>query len=86
MAIYRIDWKPSALKELRNIDQQFIPRIIEAVEALAENPLPDGVRKIQGGNHSYRIRIGDYRIIYQLYEKYLIIEIIRIRHRKDVYR
>jgi len=59
----QIDWKPTALKELKKIDRQFIPRVVKAVEGLAVNPLPQGVRKIQGGEHSYRIRIGDYRIV-----------------------
>jgi len=59
----QIDWKPTALKELKKIDRQFIPRVVKAGEGLAVNPLPQGVRKIQGGEHSYRIRIGDYRIV-----------------------
>jgi mRNA interferase RelE/StbE len=83
MDTYRIDWKPSALKELKKIDRQIIPRVVQTVEGLASNPFPAGVRKIQGGKYSYRIRIGDYRIIYQIFETRLIIEIIRIRHRKD---
>ncbi len=86
MDTYRIDWKPSALKELKKIDRQFIPRVVQTVEGLAANPFPAGVRKIQGGEHSYRIRIGDYRIIYQIFKAKLIIEIIRVRHRKEAYR
>ena len=86
MDTYRIEWKSSARKELRKIDRKFIPQIIQTVESLAEEPFPSGVRKLQGGEHSYRIRIADYRIIYQVFETTLIVEIIRVRHRREAYR
>ena len=68
MATYKIEWKPSAIKELRKLDRPFIPRIIEKVEALSSNPFPSGVRKLRCGEHSYRIRVGDYRVIYTVFE------------------
>lgn len=86
MAIYKIQWKPSALKELRRLDRRIVPKIIEAVESLSSNPYPLGIRKLIRSEHSYRMRIGDYRIIYSVYESILIIEIIRVRHRKDAYK
>jgi len=66
MGIYRIEWKPSAVKELTKIDRNYIPHIIKTVEALSKNPFPSGVRKLHGVEHSYRVRAGDYRIIYQV--------------------
>lgn len=86
MATYRIQWKPSAVKELRKLDRQVIPRIVKAVESLSSNPFPSGVRKLYSSEHSYHIRVGDYRIIYSVSESNLVIEIIRVRHRKDIYR
>jgi mRNA interferase RelE/StbE len=86
MATYRIEWKASALRELKNIDRQDVPRIVAAVGTLADNPFPAGVRKLQGAEHTYRIRVGDYRIVYEVYHDSVRIQIIRVRHRRDVYR
>lgn len=83
---YRIEWKKSALRELKRLDQQAVPRVIAAVESLSTGPTPQGVRKLHGSNRTYRLRIGDYRVIYDLFESRLVIEIVRVRHRKDAYR
>jgi len=86
MDTYRIEWKTSALKELKRIDRKIIPKIIHSIEALATVPRPSGVRKLKGSELSYRIRVADYRIVYEIIENKLLIIIIRVRHRKDVYR
>lgn len=86
MGTYQIEWKKSAIRELKRIDRSVIPRIINAVEGLSSTPLPPGVVKLQGSQHTYRVRIGDYRVIYDLYESVLLIEVIRVRHRKEAYR
>ncbi len=86
MATYRIEWKTSAVKELKKIDRTIISRIIDAVDELGTEPLPSGVRKLQGSDHSYRIRVGDYRIVYEIKKDVLTVLIVKIRHRKDVYR
>ena len=86
MGTYQIEWKKSALRELKRLDRQVVPRIIAAVESLATHPLPDGVRKLQGSQQTYRLRVGTYRVIYELHESRLLVEIVRVRHRKDAYR
>jgi len=86
MESYKIKWKKSAYKELRNIHKEYIPKIIDSVEKLSLNPFPSGVKKLSGSEKTYRIRVGDYRIIYEIEEQRLIIQIIRVRHRKDVYK
>ena len=86
MGIYQIEWKSSAFHELKRLDRQIIPRILAAVEALSLNPFPQGVKKLHGGESTYRIRIGDYRVIYEVCSDRLVVEIARVRHRKDVYR
>jgi len=63
-----------------------ITRIIAAVTDLSNDPYPSGVKKLIGSERSYRIRIGDYRVVYEIIENKLILEIVRVRHRKDVYR
>jgi len=86
MVTYDIEWKSSAIKELRRLDKKIIPRIIKAVETLSLNPFPSGVRKLRGGEPSYLIRIGDYRVIYTIFEDQSLLQIARIRDRRDVYR
>jgi mRNA interferase RelE/StbE len=83
---YSIEWKRSAVKELRRLPKEVIILVMEAIEGLRINPLPVGVRKLSGAEHTYRIREGSYRIIYSVYTSRLVIEVIRVGHRKDVYR
>ena len=85
MAPFRLEWRASAAKELRKIDRHTIPRIVEAIEQLAIEPLPPGAKKLQGSDYIYRIRVGDYRIVYEL-DTAGRITIVRVRHRKEVYR
>jgi mRNA interferase RelE/StbE len=86
MDIYRIEWKRSALKELQKLPGPLISKIVSAVDNLSSNPFPQGVRKLVATEDTYRIRIGDYRVLYNIIEKKVIIEIIRVGHRKDVYK
>lgn len=85
MASYKLEWKHSAVKELRKLPKDVVARILQAVEQLPANPHPAGVRKLIGSEHSYRLREGSYRIVYTVSSAALIIEIIRVGHRKDVY-
>lgn len=82
---FEIRWKHSAAKELKRLPQETVRKISRAVEALRQEPFPVGVRKILGAEHTYRLRIGDYRILYTVLSSTLIIEIVRVGHRKDVY-
>jgi mRNA interferase RelE/StbE len=86
MDIYKIEWKRPAIKELQKLPRPMISKIVSAVDNLSSNPYPQGVRKLVNTENSYRIRIGDYRVLYNIVEKKLIIEIIRVRHRKDIYK
>ena len=86
MGTYQIEWKSSALKELKRLDRQVVPRIFAAVEDLSSDPFPQGCRKLHGGDRTYRVRVGDYRIIYEVFGDRLVVEIVRVRHRRDVYR
>jgi mRNA interferase RelE/StbE len=85
MASYKIEWKKSAAKDLKNLPSDLITRIVRVVEQLADNPFPHGVKKLAGAEHSYRIREGAYRILYTVGKGTLTIEIVKIGHRKDVY-
>ena len=86
MASYRVELVRSAAKDLRGIDRKWIPRIVTAIEALESDPRPAGCKKLVGSDHTYRVRIGDYRVVYDIHDATLIILVVRIRHRRDVYR
>ncbi len=86
MASYLIEWKHSARKELRKLPSNVIQKIMNEVEALSQNPYPHNCRKLAGSEQTWRIRIGNYRVIYTVLSSTLVIEIIRVAHRKDVYR
>ncbi|MCI5132920.1 MAG: type II toxin-antitoxin system RelE/ParE family toxin [Candidatus Electrothrix sp. EH2] len=82
---YSIEILRSAQKQLRKIDRQDQSRIITAIQALAENPHPVGSKKLSG-RPAWRIRIGTYRVIYEINDNQLRILIVAIAHRKEVYK
>lgn len=86
MGSYRVRFSRSAEKDLRRIEKSRIPSVVDSIEALGENPRPEGCRKLVGSECSYRIRIGDYRVVYVIDDGVQIVEVGRVRHRKDVYR
>ena len=86
MDLYKLIWKSSAKKELKKINRSDIPRIITAVEMLAQNPFPVGYKKYQGAKYVYRIRVGNYRIIYTAWQKELTICIMKVGHRQSIYK
>jgi len=86
MALFNIEWKHSARKELKKLPKTMIAKVIGSVEELAKNPFPNGSRKIIGAEHTYRIRIGEYRILYSVESGKLVIVVLRIGHRKDIYK
>jgi mRNA interferase RelE/StbE len=86
MASYRVEITRSAAKDLQGIDRKWIPRIVAAIETLESDSRPAGCKKLVGSDHTYRLRIGDYRVVYDIQDDTLIILVVRIRHRRDVYR
>jgi len=86
MEPFSIKWKSSAKKELKKIDRSEISKILSEIEKLSKEPYPANHKKLLGTEHIYRIRIGNYRVIYSIENDELIIEIIRVRHRKEVYK
>ncbi len=86
MACYKIEWRPSTKKDLKRISKPEVLRIIKAVEGLSNEPRPRGSTKLTGSDFTYRIRIGDYRVIYEIHDEIILIEVVKVGHRKDVYR
>ena len=85
MSSFRIEFRQSALRELRKIDRQSQPRIQGAIALLARDPRPPASRPLQG-RPGYRLRVGDYRIIYTIDDGVLLIVVVTVGHRRDVYR
>ncbi|MBC7442743.1 MAG: type II toxin-antitoxin system RelE/ParE family toxin [Ramlibacter sp.] len=84
MSKYRIEVRPAAVKVLRRIDPQDRGRIHGAIALLGEDPRPPGARALQGRD-GYRVRVGDYRIIYTIRNDILVVVVVTVGHRRDVY-
>ncbi len=85
MDSYKIEWKRSAIKELKALPKDIVSRIVSAIGQLSMNPYPHGVKKLSGSEHTYRIRQGSYRVVYSVTKATSVVEVVRIAHRKDVY-
>ncbi len=82
---YAVELKVSARKELERLPVKVIERIFPKLEGLAAEPRPSGCKKLKGGQHDWRIRIGDYRVVDTINDEKLLISVTRIRHRSEVY-
>jgi mRNA interferase RelE/StbE len=83
---YRLALSPAARRDLDSLDRTMRVRIEKRLAGLIENPRPLRVKKLRGLDRTYRIRESDYRIIYEIRDRELLILVIRIGHRRDVYR
>ncbi|MCD6237862.1 MAG: type II toxin-antitoxin system RelE/ParE family toxin [Thermotogae bacterium] len=84
--MYEIYLERAAERDLKRISAKQFQHIISKIKVLAANPRPTGCRKITGSKSDWRIRIGNYRVIYEIDDKEKIVRILRIRHRREVYR
>ena len=84
--MYEVYLERSAENDLKRLPTSIFHRIIPQIKTLTENPRPSGCRKIAGSKNDWRIRIGDYRIIYEIDEKAKAVRVMRVRHRREVYR
>jgi len=83
---YSVGYESAARKELGKLDKQVARRVARAIFALGTNPRPAGCRRLVGYDDLWRIRIGDYRVIYTIKDAGLIVLALRIAHRSEVYR
>ena len=86
MAAYEVFLSSSVRHDVSTIERIHLARIMTEVRSLADNPFPPGCKKLKGSKASYRIRAGDYRILYEVDTEGKVVTIYRIRHRGDVYR
>lgn len=82
---YRVEFAKSAADELRGLERTIQRRTFRKIEALSAEPRPSSCRKLVGSDHSYRIRIGDHRVVYEIHDGQLLVLVVRVRHRREVF-
>jgi mRNA interferase RelE/StbE len=84
--MYRVLLERAAEKDLARLSPEVHDRVIVAIQALAKNPRPQGCRKLAGSKCDWRIRVGNYRVVYEIADEIRIVRVNRVRHRRDAYR
>ena len=84
MANYKIEIKKSAVKEIGKLPKVSIKRIVNKIQELSNDPRPNGCKKLSG-DEKYRIRIGVYRVLYSIIDEKLVVYIVKVGHRKEIY-
>jgi mRNA interferase RelE/StbE len=83
---YQVEFTKKASKQLDKLSKDLQQKIKTKVQELADNPRPSGVVKLENSDDRYRIRVGDYRVLYEIQDDLLIVSVIRVGHRREVYR
>ena len=83
---HRIELSPAAARQIRTLDAPARRRIQAVVELLAQEPRPAGAKKLVGGDGEWRVRTGDYRVIYEVRDGVLLVLVLAVGHRRDIYR
>jgi len=84
--MYRVLLERAAEKDLKRLSSAIHNRVIASIQAFARNPRPPGSRKLTGSKNDWRIRVGDYRVVYEILDDVRAVRINRVRHRREVYR
>lgn len=82
---YQVQVSPAALGQLRKLDSPARRRVQAAIELLSDEPRPSGAKKLVGGEGEWRARTGDYRIIYEVHDNVLLVLVLAVGHRRDIY-
>ena len=83
---YAIDFVPSAKRELQKLPREVQLKLNQRIDSLSLDPRPRGSKKLKGGDELWRIRMGDYRVVYEVRDKVLLVLVVRVSHRREVYR
>jgi mRNA interferase RelE/StbE len=84
--VYEVFLERAAERDLKSLSVQIFQRILPRIKSLAQNPRPSGCHKLSGSRNDWRIRVGDYRIIYEINERAKVVRVVRVPHRREVYR
>ena len=83
---YLVDFESAALRQFNKLDKNIQARLKPKIDALAKNPRPHGVKKLQGYENRYRIRVGDYRVLYEIHDSMLLVLVVDVGNRGWIYR
>lgn len=86
MSSYRVEFTTAAAKELRKLDPGIRRRVLSGIADLERDPRPSGCKKLVGETNAWRVRIGDYRVLYEVMDDVLVVTVLRVAHRREVYR
>ena len=84
--MYRVFLERAAERDLKQLSARTHDRVIAAIQSLGKNPRPAGCRKLAGADNDWRIRVGDYRVVYEIVDTIRVVRVNRVRHRREVYR
>ena len=84
--MYEILLERRAERDLRQLSAEMFQRVVAAIQSLANDPRPSGCKKLTGSKNDWRIRVGDYRVLYEIGDRVKVVRVMRVRHRRDVYR
>ncbi|MHC0062133.1 type II toxin-antitoxin system RelE family toxin [Nostoc sp. UIC 10890] len=82
---YKVEILKGALKQLKKLSPELQERILVKIDDLAIEPRPNGVKKLKGKENAYRIRLGEYRVIYDIFDDILVVNVVEVGHRSKVY-
>ena len=82
---YRVEFTAAAARQVKKLPRPARDRVLDAIEDLGEDPRPHGARKLVGERTAWRIRIGDYRVLYDVFDSELTVFVVRAAHRREVY-
>jgi mRNA interferase RelE/StbE len=83
---FTVEFSPGAAREFRKLGPKVQRKLSPRIDSLAQNPRPSGAKKLKGIEDLWRIRVGDYRIVYEVRDRTLVVLVVRVAHRRDVYR
>ncbi len=82
---YRVEFTSAAARQVRKLPRPVRDRVLDAIEDLGDDPRPHGVKKLSGERTAWRIRIGEYRVIYDVFDSELLVTVVRAAHRREAY-
>lgn len=83
---YEVEIAPAAKRQIKKLPYDVQQKVVAKLEELTFEPRPDGVKKLEGSDNLYRVRLGKYRIIYEIQDGLLLVTVVKVKHRSDVYR
>ena len=84
--LYKVQLAPAAERQIKKLERAVQKRIIERLESLEQNPRPHGILKLEGSDNTFRVKVGDYRIVYEIQDENVLVLVLRVGDRKEIFR